>query len=66
MGQGIILAAGIMTGCSGGTENNAGSSGGEGAGSGAQAGSTLKEFNIGHLPATGHILYFIAYEEGFF
>lgn len=26
----------------------------------------LVKFNIGHLPATGHILYFIAYEEGFF
>lgn len=26
----------------------------------------LVDFNIGHLPATGHILYFIAYEEGFF
>lgn len=24
------------------------------------------KFNIGHLPATGHILYFIAYEEGYF
>ncbi|MBO7599709.1 MAG: ABC transporter substrate-binding protein [Lachnospiraceae bacterium] len=29
-------------------------------------GKELVDFNIGHLPATGHILYFIAYEEGFF
>lgn len=26
----------------------------------------LQPFNIGHLPATGHILYFIAQEEGYF
>lgn len=31
-----------------------------------QKAETLTKFNIGHLPATGHILYFIAYEEGFF
>ena len=26
----------------------------------------LEKFNIGHLPATGHILYFIAQEEGYY
>ena len=28
--------------------------------------SGLTPFTIGHLPATGHILFFIGYEEGFF
>ena len=31
-----------------------------------EASAELIPFNIGHLPATGHILYFIAYEEGYF
>ncbi|MBQ8525766.1 MAG: ABC transporter substrate-binding protein [Clostridia bacterium] len=51
----IILLAGAAAGCSGNTENTA-----------REDNSLLKKFNIGHLPATGHILYFIAYEEGFF
>ncbi len=34
--------------------------------SSSSASGKLTKFNIGHLPATGHILYFIAYEEGFF
>lgn len=34
--------------------------------SGKSDSNGLTKFNIGHLPATGHILYFIAYEEGFF
>ncbi len=28
--------------------------------------AALTPFGIGHLPATGHILFFIGYEEGFF
>ena len=31
-----------------------------------ESSAELIPFNIGHLPATGHILYFIAYEEGYF
>ena len=50
----IILAAGIITGCSSGSQDNATNNSG------------LQKFNIGHLPATGHVLYFIAQEEGFF
>jgi ABC-type nitrate/sulfonate/bicarbonate transport systems, periplasmic components len=30
------------------------------------ANNELKKFNIGYLPSTGHILYFIAQEKGFF
>lgn len=32
----------------------------------SEASSELTPFTIGHLPATGHILFFIGYEEGFF
>ncbi len=32
----------------------------------AETKAELIPFSIGHLPATGHILYFIAQEEGFF
>lgn len=32
----------------------------------AQSAGSAEKFNIGHLPATGHILYFIAQEEGFY
>lgn len=50
----LILSIGIISGCSNAQENN------------NSEDASLKKFNIGHLPATGHILYFIAYEEGFF
>lgn len=50
----IILATGIITGCSNGSQDKAANS------------NELQKFNIGHLPATGHVLYFIAEEEGFF
>ncbi len=50
----ILLSLSLTTGCGSAKVADAGADG------------TLKEFNIGHLPATGHILYFIAYEEGFF
>lgn len=49
-----LAITGVLTGCSSsGTADN-------------QQQESLTKFNIGHLPATGHILYFIAYEEGFF
>ena len=54
----VILSLGIISGCSGSTDNKAADA--------SKDSVSLKKFNIGHLPATGHILYFIAYEEGFF
>lgn len=44
------IAASLTTGCSKTNEPENG----------------LTPFAIGHLPATGHILYFVGYEEGFF
>ncbi|MDS1030218.1 ABC transporter substrate-binding protein [Bacillota bacterium LX-D] len=32
----------------------------------AEAPKELKKFNVGYLPSTGHILYFIAQEKGYF
>ena len=52
----VILAAGIFTGCSGSSQKQNQSA----------DNNVLQKFNIGHLPATGHVLYFIAQEEGFF
>ena len=60
----LALAATIsFTGC-----GPAGTTAGATTAEASDNGSTeeLVDFNIGHLPATGHILYFIAYEEGFF
>ena len=53
---GIALTAVALSGC-GASAQAAGK---------GDNGKELVDFNIGHLPATGHILYFIAYEEGFF
>ncbi|MEE1013369.1 MAG: ABC transporter substrate-binding protein [Clostridia bacterium] len=54
----IVLSVGIITGCSNGAQNQTAGN--------TQSEGSLTKFNIGHLPATGHILYFIAQEEGFF
>ena len=60
----LALAATIsFTGC-GPSGTTAGATTAEASDNGST--EELVDFNIGHLPATGHILYFIAYEEGFF
>lgn len=49
-----LLALSVTACQNGGTASDAGEDSG------------LTPFTIGHLPATGHILFFIGYEEGFF
>ena len=47
---GAVLA-GVLSGC--GTQN-------------AQKSKSLTKLNVGYLPSPGHLLYFIAQEEGYF
>jgi len=54
----IAFVSGVLTGCSGGgnvTDN-----------SGSAANKEPVKFNVGYLASTGHILYFIAQEKGYF
>jgi NitT/TauT family transport system substrate-binding protein len=51
----------ILSGCA---ASGAGSDTGTGAGS--DANRPLTKFNVGYLASTGHIMYFIAQEKGFF
>lgn len=51
----LLLSLSLAACQSSGTDSSAGTDG-----------EQLTPFTIGHLPATGHILYFIGYEEGFF
>lgn len=60
----LLLTGAVLTGC--GSEAQAAKNDRSWSSSAQNSSDITTSFNIGHLPATGHILYFIAYEEGYF
>ena len=67
-----ILAAVTLTGCAGKpsdaavTETPAANTASQTEGKAESKPAEKKHFSIGYLPSTGHLLYFVAKEEGFF
>ncbi|HEX3033366.1 MAG TPA: ABC transporter substrate-binding protein [Bacillota bacterium] len=60
----LLLTLGLLAiaGCS----NQASQGDGAKQAAGTTASGELKKFNVGYLPTPGHVLYFVAQEQGFF
>lgn len=64
----IVLGIAVLSGC-GGKQTGTGQAekqAEQAAGGQAKVGGELKKFNVGYLPSVGHVLYFVAKEEGYF